>query len=76
MRRKRGPDTCFICFAWYPADRTFSLWGCPSVADSGQSESSHSNNFTSRFQRGGLSSLTEPSTFSRALRFISTLARA
>ena len=41
-----------------------------------QSESSHAINSTSRFQRGGLEDLAAPSTFSRALRLASTLARA
>src|SRR5215472_5853827 len=41
-----------------------------------QSESSHSSNSTSRLHRGGLSGRTEGSTFSRALRLVSRLARA
>ena len=41
-----------------------------------QSESSHAINSTSRFQRGGLEDLAAPSTFSRALRLASILARA
>jgi transposase len=41
-----------------------------------QSESSHAINSTSRFQRGGLDDLAAPSTFSRALRLASILARA
>ena len=42
-----------------------------SITDSAQSESSHCRSSTSRFQRGGLPDLVEPSTFSRALRFVS-----
>jgi len=41
-----------------------------------QRESSHSSSATSRFQRGGLAGRTEGSTFSRALRLVSTFARA
>jgi transposase len=41
-----------------------------------QSESSHSSNATSFFHRGGFVGLAEPSTFSRALRLASMLARA
>jgi len=41
-----------------------------------QSESSQSRSFTSRFQRVSLSGLVRPSTFSSALRFVSTSARA
>ena len=47
-----------------------------STTDSAQSESSHCRSSTSRFQRGGLPGLVEPFTFSRALRFVSRLARA
>jgi IstB-like ATP binding protein len=39
-------------------------------------ESSHVSNCGSRFQRGGFPGLTATSTFSRALRFVSRLARA
>jgi hypothetical protein len=40
------------------------------------SESSHAISSASRFQRGAFPGLEEPATFSSALRFVSTLARA
>jgi hypothetical protein len=62
------------------AGRLFLLASGPSVplhnVGTYQRESSHSSSATSRFHRGGLAGRTEGSTFSSALRLVSTFARA